>query len=151
LGLGAAVIFAPSKLLKAETPATASETQAVLEPVQRLFDGIAKPDVGIIRAQLIPEGSATLYRNGEFLQMSLKELADRLEKIIGGPDRFEEHIHDPLVRIDDNIAVVWAAYDATKNGKIDHCGTDLLSLVRRDGHWIIASVTDNSRRTCSAK
>jgi hypothetical protein len=149
---GSAVVFLSAvKQVRAAAPSATPEEQAVLEPIQRLFDGLAKPDEGAIRAQLIPEGSATLYRNGQFLQMSLSALADRLGKIINsGPDRFEERIHDPLIRIDDNIAVVWAPYEALKNGKLDHCGTNLFNLVHRDGRWLIASFTDNSRN-CAAK
>lgn len=127
------------------------EERAVLQPIQNLFEGLAKPDPELIRGQLVPEGSATLYRNGQFLQMSLSGLADRLAKVISDPDKFEERIHDPLIRIDDNIAVVWAPYEALKNGKLDHCGTNLFSLIYRDGRWLIASVTDNSRQNCGTK
>ena len=127
------------------------DEQAVLQPIQNLFEGLAKKDADEIRAQLVPEGSATLYRNGEFLQMSLSGLADRLAKVISSPDEFEERIHDPLIRIDDNIAVVWAPYEALRNGTLDHCGTNLFSLIRRDRHWLIASVTDNSRQNCGTK
>ena len=29
-----------------------------------------------------------------------------------------------------------------RNGKIDHCGTDSASLVRVDGRWLIASLSE---------
>jgi hypothetical protein len=45
---------------------------------------------------------------------------------------------------------VWAPYDLLKNGAVDHCGTDLFSLVHSGGRWVIASVTDNSRKNCDA-
>jgi len=34
------------------------------------------------------------------------------------------------------------------NGKIDHCGTDSASLVKVDGRWLIASLSDTSRTDC---
>jgi Putative lumazine-binding len=104
-----------------------------------------------MRAQILPDGCATLYRNGQFVQMSMSALVDTLGKITNSPDRFEERIRHPLIRIDDNIAVVWTPYEGLKNGTVDHCGTDLFSLVRRDGRWLIASVTDNFRQNCGAK
>jgi Putative lumazine-binding len=147
----AAVFLSLARPVHAEALPTAAEKQAVLEPINRLFKGMSSGDQGLMMEQMLPDGSATLYRNGQFLQMSLQALADRIGKIVDGPDHFEERIYDPLIRIDDNIAVVWASYNVYKNGKVDYCGTDLLSMVRRDGHWLIASVTDNSRRNCAAK
>ena len=68
-----------------------------------------------------------------------------------GATRIEERIHDPLVRIDNDLAVVWAPFDFYVDGKVDHCGTDLFNLVRVDGKWIIASVADTGTKSCPAK
>jgi len=81
--------------------------------------------------------------------MSLAALADRLDKLASSsPDRIEERIHDAVVHVDDNVASVWAPYEFLRNGKIDHCGTDILVLGLREGHWLISSLADNSRKTC---
>lgn len=84
------------------------------------------------------------------MTMPLSGLGDRIEKITSSPDRFEERMPHPLVRIDHNIAMVWGAYEVLRNGQPDHCGTNIFTLVRRDGRWIIAGVADNSR-PCPAK
>ena len=120
--------------------------RAVFAPVAILFEGIAAKDAALIREPLIPEGSATLFREGRFIRMTLAELGDRLISITSSEDRFEERMHDPLIRIDNNIAVVWGFYTAYKNGKPDHCGSNLISLINEDGRWRIASITDTSRR-----
>jgi hypothetical protein len=39
------------------------------------------------------------------------------------PGRVEERLHDPLVRIDDNVAMIWASYVFVIEGKVDHCVT----------------------------
>ena len=111
---------------------------------------MAKADKALIAAQMMPEGTATLYRNGQFIQMSLSALVNRLGNIIDGPDKFEERIHDPIVRFDDNVAEAWTPYEALKNGQVDHCGTNVFILVRRDGRWLIASVADIFRTYCPA-
>lgn len=130
---------------------TASEKQDVLKPIESIFDGIAHADKQKIAAQMAPVGSATLFRDGKFLQMSLEELTEREAKIISSSDKFEEHMHDSLVRIDNNIAFVWMPYEATRNGKIDHCGTSAISLIHQGGRWLIASITDTSRPYCESK
>jgi hypothetical protein len=76
--------------------------------------------------------------------MILSCVGDREEKLTSGPDHLEEHMVHPMVRIDNNIAMVWGAYEAMRNGKPDHCGTNIFSLVNRDGRWLIASITDTA-------
>ncbi len=66
-------------------------------------------------------------------------------------DPRDHRIHNPLVRIDNDLAVVWATFDFLVDGKVDHCGTDLFNLVRIDGRWMIASVADTGTKACSAK
>jgi hypothetical protein len=141
---GSATMF-----LRATRPAQAAshsaEEKAALTTIQRLFDSLASKDIATLRAQMLPDGAATLYRQGRFITITLSGVGDREEKLTSGPDHLEERIVHPMVRIDDNIAMVWGAYEATRNGKPDHCGTDIFTLVNRDSRWLIASITDTSR------
>jgi hypothetical protein len=68
-----------------------------------------------------------------------------------GTTKIEERIHDPLVRIDHDLAVVWAPFDFLVDGKVDHCGTDLFNMVRVDGTWMIASVADTGTKSCGVR
>ena len=129
--------------------AQSAEEQAVLAPIQAMFDGMSKRDAAAIKAAAIPGATMVLMRDGKPTQMSLEAFADRVGK--PGPTQIEERIHDPLIRIDNDLAVVWAPFDFLVNGKVDHCGTDLFNMVRVDGKWVIASVADTGTKTCSAK
>lgn len=131
--------------LHAETP----EEQAVLAPVHAMFDGMAKRDAAAIKAPLLPGGSMVLMRDGKPMQMTFEDFAQRVAR--PGTTQIEERIHDPLVRIDNDLAVVWAPFDFLVDGKVDHCGTDLFNLVRTDGKWLIASVADTGRKDCTGK
>jgi Putative lumazine-binding len=131
--------------LHAQTP----EEQAVLAPVKVMFDGMAKRDAAAIKEAFIPGATMVLMRDGTPAQMTSDAFADR----IGHPShpstaKIEERIHDPLIRIDSDLAVVWAPFDFLIDGKVDHCGTDLFNLVRKDGKWLIASVADTGRKDC---
>lgn len=125
-----------------------TDERAVLAPVQAFFDGMAKYDSAAIRATVQPEGSVALLRKGKVVRMTLGEFADHMKP---AKDRIEERIYDPLVRIDGDIAMVWAPYDFLVNGQVKHCGTDAVNLVRIDGRWLIAGIADNSRDTCPAR
>ena len=129
--------------------AQSAEEQAVLAPIHAMFDGMSKRDAVAIKAPTLPGGTMVLMRDGKPLQMTFEAFAERVGK--PGTTRIEERIHNPLVRIDNDLAVVWTPFDFLVDGKVDHCGTDLFNLVRVDGRWTIASVADTGTKTCSAK
>ena len=130
-------------------PPAPAEEQAVLAPVNEMFDGMAKRDAAAIKKPLMAGGTLVLMRDGKPVRMTFEEFADRVGK--PGTTIIQERIHDPLVRIDHDLAVVWAPFEFLVDGNVDHCGTDLFNLVRVDGKWIIASVADTGRNDCARK
>ena len=129
--------------------AQSADEQAVLAPIHAMFDGMSKRDAAAIKAPTLLGGTMVLMRDGKPAQMTFEAFAERVGK--PGTTQIEERIHNPLVRIDNDLAVVWAPFDFLVDGKVDHCGTDLFNLVRVDGRWMIASVADTGRKICSAK
>ena len=147
LSLG--VAFGAVGLLSGFRAAPSAEEQAVLAPIQALFDGMANRDAAAIKAAALPGGTMVLMRGGKPTQMTLESFADRVGR--PGTTHNRESIHDPLVRIDNDVAVVWAPFDYSIDGTIDHCGTDLFDMVKVEGKWLVASVTDTGRKDCAAK
>ncbi len=142
-GAMAAMMVAPS--LRAATP----DEEAVLAPVHALFDGMARRDAAAIKVPLLPGGSLVLMREGKPARLTFDEFAERLSK--PGAAHREERIHDPLIEIDHDLAMVWAPFDFLVDGKVDHCGRDLFNLVRVDGKWLIASIADTGGNQCLAQ
>jgi hypothetical protein len=142
-------IVTASSFLTASVHAATSEEQAVLAPVKAMFDGMAKRDAEAIKQPLLPGGTMVLMRDGKPTQMTFEAFAERVGR--PGTTHIEERIQDPMVRIDHDLAMVWARFDFLVDGKVDHCGTDLFDLVRDDGKWLIASVADTGRKDCLAK
>ncbi|HET6936764.1 MAG TPA: nuclear transport factor 2 family protein [Candidatus Angelobacter sp.] len=121
----------------------------MLAPINAMFDGMAKRDPVALKKPLLPGGTMVLMRDGKPNQMTFDAFAELVGK--PGKAQIEERIHDPLVRIDNDLAVVWAPFDFLVDGKVDHCGTDLFNLVRTDGRWVIASIADTGRKDCAVK
>lgn len=145
------IVFSAILVMSLATPAfpQSVEEQAVLAPIHAMFDGMSKRDAAAIKAPTLPGGTMVLMRDGKPTQMTFEAFADRVGK--PGKAQIQERIHDPMVRIDNDLAVVWAPFDFLVDGKVDHCGTDLFNLVRVDGRWMIANVADTGKKTCSAK
>ena len=129
--------------------AATAQHQAVLAPIKALFDGMAKRDPEAIRRPLLANGTMVLMRDGKPTQMTFEAFAERGGR--PGTTHIEEKIHNPLVRIDHDLAVVWAPFEFLIDGKVDHCGTDLFNLIHIDGKWLIASIADTGRKNCLFK
>src|SRR5579872_1362049 len=96
------------------------DEQAVLAPIRAMFDGMSKRDAMAIKAPTLPGGTMVLMRDGKPTQLTFEAFAERVGK--PSPTQIEERIHNPLVRIDNDLAVVWARFDFLVDGKVDHCG-----------------------------
>lgn len=134
--LSAAAITAAAQTTSAPTP----EEQAVLAPINAFFDGMAARDATAIRQTTLPGGTMILSKDGQPFPYTIDEFATRVGK--PSPSHIDERIHSPLIRIDQNLAVVWAPFVFTLDGKPHHCGIDLFNLVRKDGRWLIAFIAD---------
>jgi hypothetical protein len=146
LMLGGVAVWAVCPL---SSHAVTPSEEAVLAPVNALFEGMAKRDAAAMKEPLLPGGTMVLMRDGKPVEITFEAFADRVGK--PGTTTIEERIHDPLVKIDHDLAVVWAPFEFLVDGKVDHCGTDLFSLVRKDGRWLIASVADTGRKDCPVR
>lgn len=142
LGLAVAV---PSTHAAGQSP----EDLAVLAPIDAMFQGMTKRDPAAIKAAALPGTIMVLMRDGKPEQMTIEAFADHFSK--PSEKHMEERIHDPLVRIDRDLAVVWAPFEFLVDGKKDHCGTDLFNVVHTDGKWVIAGIADTGSKGCSGK
>ena len=141
-------LIATAAFVAASLHAATPEEEAVLAPVNALFAGMAKRDAAAIKASAMPGANMILMRDGKPAQMTIEAFAERVGK--PGKSAIEERIHDPIIRIDNDLAVVWAPFEFLADGKVDHCGTDLFNLMRIDGQWRVTSITWNSRKDCPA-
>ena len=145
MGIAGLVLAVPSSQAAGLSP----EEVAVLAPVDAMFQGMTKRDPAAIKAAALPGTIMVLMRDGKPEQMTIEAFADHF----GTPTErhMEERIHDPLVRIDHDLAVVWAPFEFLVDGKKDHCGTDLFNVVRTEGKWVVAGIADTGTKGCAGK
>jgi hypothetical protein len=62
-------------------------------------------------------------------------------------DVWNERIWDPEVRIDGDVAQVWAYYTFHRNATFSHCGVDAFMLLKVGGEWKITQLADSRRTT----
>ena len=130
-------------------PEMHAQDSAVLAPIDALFAGMAHRDADSIKAAALPGTVLMLMREGKPEQMTIEAFADHVAK--PSHSRIEERIHQPLIRVDHDLAVVWAPFEFLVDGKPDHCGTDLFNLVHTGGKWLIAGIADTGNKDCAPK
>jgi len=60
-----------------------------------------------------------------------------------GPASFIERGFDATARVQDRVAQVWMPYDLYVRDNVDtwsHCGVDIFTLMKADGHWRVAAL-----------
>jgi len=122
---------------------------SVLAPIDAMFRGMTERDPAVIKAAALPGTVLVLMRDGKPVQMTIEAFADRVSR--PGTTRNEERIHDPLVRVDRDLAMVWAPFELLVDGKPDHCGTDLFNLIHTGGKWLIAGIADTGSKLCATR
>lgn len=125
------------------------EEAAVLAPVEAMFDGMAHRNAAAIEAPWLPGGVLVLVQEGVLSQITVENFANRVAT--SGTTHIEERIHDPHVRIDHDLAVVWAPFNFYIDGKLDHCGRDLFNLNEKNGRWQIVALAATTHKDCAAK
>ncbi len=133
-------------------PIEGAEAAAVMAPIQSLFAALAAGDsAGVLRVAY-PDGRVTangLLASGSGLrQESFAHFAARMKPDAG----FVETISDPIIKVDGDVAMVWAQFVVRRGGKVGNCGVDHFDLVREKDSWKIMNLTFSSRLTgCPAQ
>jgi len=134
-----------------QTP-SADFVASVLAPIHGLFRAFEAGDRDAMARLVYPEGRVTATgqraSGSELRQMSWTQFAQRVTP----NSRFSESISDPAIKVDGDVAMVWAPFVVRVNGKVANCGIDHFDLTRENGAWKVMNLTFSSRTTeCPAE
>jgi hypothetical protein len=129
-------------LLAAVTPASAqSDTDAVLQTAQALFDALAARDTAAYRALVEPEArTIRVLSRGDSAQINWGNNDDFVSSLARVGPSFLERMWEAEVRISGPIATIWTPYDFHLDGEFSHCGIDAFQLVKTPQGWRFASI-----------
>jgi hypothetical protein len=124
------------------------ERKEALAAANQLLGRLTGKDPAAMAALTLPEGGATAVAQGKDGKPELRHFtwAEFFAHLPKDKPVVEEHMRDPLVRVDGDVAMVWGRYEVRVDGKFLHCGTDHFDLVRVGGKWRILNITWNQRK-----
>jgi putative lumazine-binding protein len=128
--------------------AQAADREAILATVQKVFDAMRTRDTALLSQAFDSTARLVGVSNRGTPSVSLTAPSQFGAAIARAPagDVWNERIYDPEVRIDGNVAQVWAYYTFHRNATFSHCGVDAFMLVKVGSTWKITQLAD-SRRT----
>lgn len=144
----AALIF--SKMSYAQNIQGASDTAAIKQTINTLFDAMRKGDSSLARS---------VFAKGTVLFQSISndkhgngvlstDNADAIVKAIGIPHAlvYDERIVFDAIKIDGDLACVWAPKQFYLGDQFDHCGVDVFQLMRTADGWKVIYLVDTERK-----
>lgn len=126
-----------------------SDEAGVKKAVQDLFTGMRTNDSALIRSAFVSEPILqTVVSNREGKVVVVTEALDSFIVSISKPhtELYDERISSQLMKIDGDLAMVWAPYKFYVGEKFSHCGVDSFQLVKENGTWKILYLVDTRRR-----
>ena len=125
-----------------------SDRAAVLATVRKVFDAMRTRDTSLLSQAFDSAGRLVRISGGSAPAVGMSLPSQFGASIAKAPtgDVWNERIFDPEVRIDGNVAQVWAYYTFHRNATFSHCGIDAFMLVKVGTAWKITQLAD-SRRT----
>jgi hypothetical protein len=135
---------APVSPRSAEGP----DARAVQANIEALFAAFESGDAAAVLRQVYPDGRVTTSSRRADGTTALRQQSWAQFAVRFTPQRaFQERIANPVVQIDQDIAVVWAPFVVRVGGKVSNCGIDHFDLVRESGTWKVMNLTFSSRTT----
>jgi hypothetical protein len=131
----------------------AAEERAVLSTIDAFFGAVNRKDRTAINSNILSEGLATSIRLDGGPRMRSWHWPTYIEQVVfSAPEPFEERLFAPEIRIERDIAMVWARYELVAGGTFSHCGFNHFDMVRKGGRWLIYNLTwTNQTKGCPGR
>ena len=127
-----------------------ADRAAVLATVQKVFQAMRTRDTALLTQAF--DSTARLAgvstRNGPAtVRLMLPTAFGAAIASAKAGDVWNERIWDPELRIDGDVAQVWAYYTFHLNKTFSHCGVDAFMLLKVGSEWKITQLADSRRTT----
>jgi hypothetical protein len=126
-----------------------TEIDAVKKTVNTMFDAMRKGDSTLLKSVFSKEMILQSVSNNKQGKAVLStEKADGFVKAIGTSHSavYDERITFGDIKIDGDLASVWAPYKFYLGDKFSHCGVDVFQLMKTAEGWKIIYIVDTRRK-----
>jgi hypothetical protein len=139
----AVALVATAASARAQDP----ERAAVIATVQKVFDAMRTRDTALLSVAFDTTARLVGVRRDNTISLTTPAAFGASLTRAPAGDVWNERIFDPEVRIDGDLAQVWAYYTFHRNKEFTHCGVDAFMLRKLGTQWKITQLADSRRTT----
>lgn len=112
-----------------------------------MFEGMRTADSAMVRSVFAPGARfAMIDARATPVAIRFDTVGGWIAAIATSNRRWDEQIYDVQVRVDGDIAQVWAPYTFYLDKQVRHCGVNAIDLLRDGGGWKVTQLADTRRR-----
>lgn len=147
LALAALLAVASPEPIPSTTTNPTPDEAAVMEVVNRLFDGMRARDGAMVASVFHPEARLVSTGTGPdgAPRVQVQAVEGFVTAVGGEGDPWNEPLFHTEVRVDGNLAHVWTFYRFYAGERFSHCGHNAILLVRGAEGWRIIHLADTRR------
>jgi uncharacterized protein YecT (DUF1311 family) len=132
------------RLLPSHVEEADENRSGVLLAAEALFQAMHDSDTAALDTLLHPRAQiVSVSEQG----VKVRTAAEWIPTVALSAEVLRERMWDAEVRIDGELATLWAPYDFHRGERFSHCGTDAFQFVREGGGWKLISVAYTVRTT----
>lgn len=135
--------------LSSKTFAQQTDQEGIKQTINTLFDAMRKGDSTLLRSTFAKDIVFQSIANKKDGSVALvTEKANDFIKQIGTPHKemYDEQIVYNDIKIDGDLASVWAPYKFYLGKTFSHCGVDVFQLMKTKDGWKIIYIVDTRRK-----
>lgn len=123
------------------------DEKAALATLERVFEGMRTADSAMVRSGFADGARfASIDTRTPPSTIKYDTIDGWLHGIANSNRRWDEQIYDVQVRVDGNVAQIWAPYTFYLDKNVRHCGVDTAELLKDATGWKITQLSDTQRR-----
>lgn len=129
------------------------EEENVTKTIHNFFEGLQNGDTITLNKVINKELKLqSIFLNKEGKNTLISETKEAFLKAISSKnpaDVWFEKLLSLDIKIDGNLASVWAPYEFFFNNEFSHCGVNSFQLFKNDNNWVIIYIVDTRRKKCN--
>ncbi len=119
--------------------------------IEQLFTDMHELDAQGFQSHFVATASLHSYqvKNEELTEQSgdIGSFVQSFKQVQLGD--LDERIATPHIQVDRFLAMAWVPYQFYYKGALHHCGTNVLQLIKAQGAWKIARLSDTHYKDCA--
>lgn len=126
-----------------------TDEAGIKQTINKFFDGMRKGDTTMMRSTIAKDVVLQSVANKKDGTTALvtEAMADFMTSVAKPhKDIYDERITFNDIRIDADLAMVWAPYKFYVGQTFSHCGVDVFQLMKTEHGWKIIYIVDTRRK-----